>query len=451
MPKKQTPPNQNREGVAALAETIATTFAGFGIPITVVEAIEGYREFFVAIRPTEQVRMKAIQSYRDDLRYALGTDAVEIEAPIPNHKLVGITVAKQGVPPPVPWSKDLTTKAGAAGPLSVPLGIDARNEPVMLDLASLPHLLIGGNVGTGKSNLLHLITTSLLTRHSADTLRFLMLDPKRVELTLYQDIPHLLTPPITDTKKSVLALKWAVKEMHRRYDVLQSAHIGSIKSYHEAQRTRRRTLEPLPFIVILVDELADLMHTYRKELEASIISLAQMGRGVGIHLVLATQRPSSSVLTSDLKAILPSRIAFATSSYVDSRQILDCNGAEKLAGPGDLLFLPYHESKSRRIQSYYINETVVEAVVKPLRTEDSEDPLRLDPYLNAPITKEEFTDEQYARAVAAVREAGKASTSYLQRKLKLGYSRAAALMDLLEDRGIIGPQDGAHPRRVYEE
>jgi len=335
----------------------------------------------------------------------------------------------------------------------------------------MPHILIAGTTGSGKSVTIHTLVTSLLFRNSPEQLRFIMIDPKRVELTLYNGIPHLLTQVITDSKKAILSLKWAIKEMERRYDILQAERARDIDSYHEKvykpakaefvkkgskEEDREALPEPMPYIVIFIDELADLMSSYPRELEASIVRLAQMSRAVGIHLVLSTQRPSVNVITGLIKANVPSRVALQVASQIDSRTILDQIGAEKLLGAGDMLFLSGELSKPIRLQSAYISEEELHGVVDYLKSQGGPHDLDSIDLDNAGSTGGEAAfgsmgsddDDLFDEARHAVVEAGKASTSYLQRKLRIGYSRAARLMDLLEERGVIGPQDGSKPRDI---
>lgn len=462
--KKQTPLNQNREVLQEMTEAIQSTFSDFGVPIKIVKAIEGYREFHFYLQPEKVVRMKAILTFKDDLRYALGSDKVEIQAPIPNQKMVGITVPKEGPFSEFSWAEAIKTKEFVNSPaLEVPLGVDEFGEELSIDLAKMPHLLIAGTTGSGKSVLLHSFVNSLLEKNSPETVRFILCDPKRVELTVYNDLPELLTEVITDAKKMVMALKWAVKEMERRYDILASEKVQNIVQYHDevykpsliSEKKVEYQAESLPYIIVMIDELADIIQAYPKELEASIVRLTQMSRAVGIHLVLATQRPANNVLTATIKANIPSRIALKVASYVDSRMILDENGAETLAGRGDMLFQGLDADRPYRLQSYYLSDGEVVARVKRIKKEQHVDlfTLDLDPGPDRFFGKVEemLDDDLYEDAKQAVIDAGKASTSYLQRKLRVGYSRAAQLMDLLEESGVIGPQVGSEPRKVIEE
>ncbi|MEK9173916.1 MAG: FtsK/SpoIIIE domain-containing protein, partial [Patescibacteria group bacterium] len=355
-------------------------------------------------------------------------------------------------------------------PLTTALGRSISGKAVFGNFAKMPHVLVAGTTGSGKSVTIHSMITSLLYRNGPDDLKFILIDPKRVELTLYNNIPHLLTPVITEAKKTILALKWAAKEMDRRYDILEQESVRDIESYHNTiygkgpKRMKKNSEgveeevvpDRMPYIVIFIDELADIMSTYPRELESAIVRLAQMSRAVGIHLVLSTQRPEVNVITGLIKANVPARVALKVSSQIDSRTILDAGGAEKLLGAGDMLYSS-GEAQPERLQSAFISEGEVKKVVKYLadayRDEISEE-ISLTASSVAPDKSifestldedGEDDDEMYEEARICVMEAGKASTSYLQRKLKLGYARAARLMDKLEERGVIGPGDGAKP------
>ena len=380
----------------------------------------------------------------------------------------------------------------------VALGKGISGKSYFGNLAKMPHLLIAGATGSGKSVTIQAIITSLLYRNSAQNLRMIMIDPKRVELTLWNKIPHLLTPVITDAKKAILALKWAAKEMDRRYNVLEKHTVRDIDSYHKnvvtpALEARKKNgfiageeeVDPMPYIVVIIDELADIMQTYPRELEAGIVRLAQMSRAVGIHLILSTQRPSVNVITGLIKANVPARIALQVASQIDSRTILDMRGAEELLGAGDMLYLGSEMPNPQRVQSAYVTETELKKVVNYLI--DNADALPseisisgesvtggtsagggfVDPIFSSASggsmngggnggfgeigfgdDSDEEDDDLYEDAKQTVIEAGKASTSYIQRKLRVGYARAARLMDILEARGVIGPADGAKPREV---
>jgi len=456
---------------------IKRTLANFGINVEMDEISIGPSVTRYALKPAEGVKLSRIVALQNDLALALAAHPLRIEAPIPGKSLVGIEI-----PNSTKSIVGLATLLGAEEyqtsekPLLVSLGKGISGKSHFANLAKMPHLLIAGTTGSGKSVTIHTIITSLLFRNAVENLKFIMIDPKRVELTLYNKIPHLLTPVITEAKKAILALKWAAKEMDRRYDILESESVRDIESYHktilepelkklEKQSADEREAEAkmpelMPYIAIVIDELADIMSTYPRELEAAIVRLAQMSRAVGIHLILSTQRPSVNVITGLIKANIPGRIALQVSSQIDSRTILDTGGAEKLLGAGDMLFLGSEMSKPQRIQSAYISESEVKKVVNYLRDNyDSGIPSELNLTPEAVADKnaifessfgdeEEIDDDLYEQAREEVVRAGKASTSYIQRKLRVGYARAARLMDVLEERGVIGPADGAKPREV---
>ncbi len=434
-----------------------------------------------AIKPAEGVRLQKIVGLQTNLELALAAHPVRIEAPIPGKSLVGIEVPNTskvtvglGTLLEAPEFKD------SPKPLLVALGRDIAGNSVFANLAKMPHGLIAGATGSGKSVTIHAIINSLLFRLGPSQLRFLMIDPKRVELTLYNKIPHLLTPVITDAKKAIMALRWAGKEMDRRYTLLEENRVRDIDSYHQnvlapkleelrkggTLREGEKVPEAMPYIVVIIDELADIMQTYPRELEAVVVRLAQMSRAVGIHLLLSTQRPSVNVITGLIKANVPGRVALQVASQIDSRTILDQGGAEKLLGAGDMLYLAGDMGKPVRLQSAFIGETEVKKVVDYI-ADNNDVEVPIDMGAPAPgmsgsgsgptgsfdgsLEEEDGDDaELYEAARQAVIEAGKGSTSYIQRKLRVGYSRAARLMDLLEERGVIGPQDGAKPREVLD-
>jgi len=457
---------------------IKRTLANFGINVEMDEISIGPSVTRYALKPAEGVKLSRIVALQNDLSLALAAHPLRIEAPIPGKSLVGIEI-----PNSTKSTVGLATLLAAEEyqksekPLLISLGKGISGKSHFANLAKMPHLLIAGTTGSGKSVTIHTIITSLLFRNAVENLKFIMIDPKRVELTLYNKIPHLLTPVITEAKKAILALKWAAKEMDRRYDILESESVRDIESYHktvlepELKKLAKNPTdsgdpgvkmpELMPYIVIVIDELADIMSTYPRELEAAIVRLAQMSRAVGIHLVLSTQRPSVNVITGLIKANIPGRIALQVSSQIDSRTILDTGGAEKLLGAGDMLFLGGEMSKPQRIQSAYISESELKKVVNYLRENSSDEiqsELNLTPEAVADKNalfessfdsgEEEIDDNLYEQAREEVIKAGKASTSYIQRKLRVGYARAARLMDVLEERGVIGPADGAKPREV---
>jgi S-DNA-T family DNA segregation ATPase FtsK/SpoIIIE len=457
--------------IKANANIIKRTLQNFGITVEMDEISIGPSVTRYALKPAEGVKLSRIVALNNDLALALAAHPIRIEAPIPGKSLVGVEV-----PNTAKTTVGLATLLASPEfqesekPLLMSLGKDITGLAHFANLGKAPHLLIAGATGSGKSVTIHALITSLLYRNSPENLKFIMIDPKRVELTLYNKIPHLLTPVITDPKKAILALKWAAKEMSRRYDVLEKCSVRDIDSYHRsvlapaveknAKNPAATLPETMPYIAIVIDELADIMQTYPRELESAIVRLAQMSRAVGIHLVISTQRPSVNVITGLIKANIPTRIALQVSSQIDSRTILDQMGAEKLLGAGDMLYLGGEMSKPVRLQSAFISESEVKRVVKHLADAYSDiimNEINLTPTeAGASAAFDAMTDsdsldeedDMYEPAREAVMSAGKASTSYIQRKLGIGYSRAAKLMDLLEERGVIGPANGSKPREV---
>ncbi|MEK7588655.1 MAG: DNA translocase FtsK [Patescibacteria group bacterium] len=466
----------NTGDIKANANIIKRTLQNFGIEVEMDEITVGPTVTRYALKPAEGVKLSRIVGLQNDLALALAAHPIRIEAPIPGKSLVGIEIPNK-VKSTVGLGtllSDLDFKNNPK-PLMVALGRSISGKAKFGNLAKMPHALVAGTTGSGKSVTIHSIITSLLYRNGPDDLKLILVDPKRVELTLYKNIPHLLTPVITEAKKTILALKWAAKEMDRRYDILESESVRDIESYHnniynknpkttkimENGETKEVDSERMPYIVIVIDELADIMTTYPRELESAIVRLAQMSRAVGIHLILSTQRPEVNVITGLIKANVPARIALKVSSQIDSRTILDAGGAEKLLGAGDMLYSS-GEAQPERLQSAFISEGEVKKVVKYLadayKDEIMDEITLTGGSINADKSIFESNldddagddDEMYEEARQCVIEAGKASTSYLQRKLKLGYARAARLMDKLEERGVISAGDGAKPREVLE-
>jgi len=466
----------NTGDIKANANIIKRTLANFGIEVEMDEITIGPTVTRYALKPAEGVKLSRIVGLQNDLALSLAAHPIRIEAPIPGKSLVGIEIpnkTKSIVGLATMLSDDKFQNSSR--PLTIALGRNISGKTVFGNLVKMPHCLVAGTTGSGKSVTIHSMITSLLYRNGPDDLKFILIDPKRVELTLYNNIPHLLTPVITEAKKTILALKWAAKEMDRRYDILEVESVRDIESYHanvfgknpkkiktNSEGIREEiNADRMPYIVIIKDELADIMSTYPRELEAAIVRLAQLSRAVGIHLILSTQRPEVNIVTGLIKANIPARVALKVSSQVDSRTILDAGGAEKLLGAGDMLYSS-GEAQPERLQSAFISETEVKKVVKYLvdayRDEISEEITLTAGSISADKSifestlqdEDEDDDELYEEARICVMEAGKASTSYLQRKLKLGYARAARLMDKLEERGVIGPGDGAKPREVLE-
>lgn len=432
-------------------DRIESTLRNFGINVEMGEVSIGPTVTQYTLKPAEGIKLNRITSLSNDLALALAAHPIRIEAPIPGKSLVGIEVPNYQ-PAMVTLRSILESPSFKQRKtnLTMALGKDVSGKCWSADLSSMPHLLVAGATGSGKSVCLNAIILSLLYQNNPDRLRFILVDPKRVEFTVYNGIPHLLTPVITDVTKTVNALRWAIQEMDKRFDILSKAGKRNITAYNEEAENK------MPYIVIIIDELADLMVAAAAEIEVSIIRLTQMARAVGIHLIVATQRPSVDVITGLIKANIPARIAFSVASAMDSRTILDCVGAEKLVGKGDMLFLTADLSKPRRLQGAYVSDSEIKKVVSFLQKVGGE------PEYDESVTnkqnvktsfdmnggRDEYEDELLNEAKRIVVEAGKASASLLQRRLRLGYARAARLIDLLEEQGVVGPADGARPRDV---
>jgi S-DNA-T family DNA segregation ATPase FtsK/SpoIIIE len=452
----------------AHANIIKRTLDSFGIPVEMGEINVGPAVTRYTLKPAEGVKLSRIVALNADLALSLAAHPIRIEAPIPGKSLVGIEVPNKAAALVRLGSLMNYPEFQASGPLGFVLGRDVSGEPIFANIEKMPHILIAGATGSGKSILVHSLITSLLYKNSPATLRLALIDPKRVELSMYDGIPHLITPVITENKKALGVLKWAIQEMDRRYELLQHAGSRDIKSYN----AKAKQEDQLPFILIGIDEMADLMSSFGREVEGAIVRLAQMARATGIHLLLATQRPSVEVITGLIKANIPARVALQVASQIDSRTILDGAGAEKLLGHGDLLFLSAELSKPKRIQGSYITEEELKSVVsfikennQPVMVPESESngeenidkagpiiPAGFDHFINASGESDDAEDDDlFSEALAVVAEAKKASASLLQRRLKVGYARAARLLDLMEAGDYIGPGDGAKPRDVNVE
>lgn len=447
--------------IKANANIIRRTLQNFGIDVEMGEVNIGPTVTQYTLRPAQGVKLSKIVTLHNDLALALAAHPLRIEAPIPGKALVGIEVPNKSIALVRLGSLLDADNFKKSGALTFALGRDVSGTPVFADLAKMPHLLIAGATGSGKSVSIHSIITSLIWRNGPEQLKFILIDPKRVELAYYRDLPHLLTPVLSDGKKSINALRWAVKEMERRYEILSEFNARDIVSFNNVILKKREENSYLPYLVIIIDELADLMAAYGREVEGTIIRLAQMARAVGIHLIVSTQRPSVEVLTGLIKANITSRMALQVPSQVDSRTILDMSGAEKLLGNGDMLYLSGDSSKPRRLQGVYILESEIKKVVdyiaekNPVSGGDEvEESATLYPAPDS-LDSNEFNDleedELLAEAKTVVLQAKKASASLLQRRLSIGYARAARLLDIMEERGLIGPGDGAKPREVYFE
>jgi S-DNA-T family DNA segregation ATPase FtsK/SpoIIIE len=444
----------NSEANARVAEALVTCLAHFGVEATVIGQIAGPRVTRYELQLAPGTKVGKVANLKDDLSYALATTEIRILAPIPGKQAVGVEVPNLS-PNLVTLGDIYDDLPQSASPVSVWLGKDISGAAVWADLARMPHILIAGTTGSGKSGCINTILTSILLRSTPDEVRMILIDPKRIELNFYERIPHLLTPVVSSPKEASAVLLNVVTEMERRYERLSQVRARNLP---EANRAfRKRGEEELPYLLVVIDELADLMMVSPQEVEDSIIRLAQKSRAVGIHLVLATQRPSVDVITGMIKANVPSRIAFAVSSQTDSRVILDSNGAESLLGQGDMLFKPLGTSRLQRVQGAFVTEEEIALIVD--QTKAQREPEIDESFLEAPQVFAEDVDGEDGefdpdedplldKAIEVVVTAQTASVSLLQRRLRVGYTRAGRLIDMLERRGIISPYEGSKPRRV---
>jgi S-DNA-T family DNA segregation ATPase FtsK/SpoIIIE len=444
----------NAEANARVAEVLVTCLANFGVEATVIGQIAGPRVTRYELQLAPGTKVGKVANLKDDLSYALATTEIRILAPIPGKQAVGVEVPNLS-PNLVTLGDIYADLPQSASPLSVWLGKDISGAAVWADLARMPHMLIAGTTGSGKSGCINTILTSILLRATPDEVRLILIDPKKIELNYYESIPHLLTPVVSSPKEAAAVLLNVVTEMDRRYERLSQVRARNLP---EANRAfRKRGEEELPYLLVVIDELADLMMVSPQEVEDCIIRLAQKSRAVGIHLVLATQRPSVDVITGMIKANVPSRIAFAVSSQTDSRVILDANGAESLLGQGDMLFKPLGTSRLQRVQGAYVTEDEVALVVEQARVQREQ--VIDESFLEVPVVFAEDADGESGefdpdedplldKAIEIVVTAQTASVSLIQRRLRVGYTRAGRLIDMLERRGIISPYEGSKPRRV---
>jgi S-DNA-T family DNA segregation ATPase FtsK/SpoIIIE len=431
------------------------TFTNFGINAKVVGVIHGPTVTRYEIHPAPGVKISKITNLSNDIALSFAVASVRIEAPIPGKNAVGIEVPNRKRIN-VYLKEILQSSEFQNGKYKLPiaLGIDIGGNPIIADLTELPHLLIAGATGSGKSVCINNIILSILYKLSPEKVKFLMMDPKRVELNIYNGIPHLLIPIITDASQAIKVLNWSISEMEKRFKIFAEAGVRNLDGYNEYVRNINDDTEPLPYIIIVIDELADLMLSSPVKAEESLCRLAQMTRATGIHLIIATQRPSVDIITGSIKVNFPSRIAFAVSTQVDSRTILDVNGAEKLLGNGDMLFSPVGASKPIRAQGAFVVEKEIRNVVSYLM-KNSPSPEYEQEVLEYKKSKgilreteEEEEDELFNDAVSIIINSKQASISILQRKLRIGYTRAARLIDVMEKKGIVGPYDGRNPRKI---
>lgn len=424
------------------------TLKNFNVNAVVTHVVKGPTVTRFEVQPKPGVKVSKITNLSDDIKLNLSAKEIRIEAPIPGKNAIGIEVPNR-TSQPVSLREILESSAFQAAPSSLAsaLGVDITGKPVVTDLKKMPHGLIAGATGSGKSVCINAILTSILYKANPDDVKLMLIDPKVVELAPYNDLPHLVTPVITDVKDATAALKWAVDEMEDRYKKFAESKVRDIDRYNENVKRRGMSSEKMPYIVIIIDELADLMMVSPQEVEDAICRIAQKARACGIHLLVATQRPSVDVITGLIKANIPTRIAFSVSSQVDSRTILDSGGAEKLLGKGDMLFLENGASKPIRLQGNFVSDGEIERITQFIKRQRKPDYIIEAEDLSAqPI--EEFSDELFIEACEFIFEQGAASSSSLQRRFRIGYNRAARLIDMMEDNGLISKANGSKPRKL---
>lgn len=455
--KKQ---GENKNHAVESAERLTAVLNEFGVHASINNISIGPSITKYELKLETGTRVNKIMSLQDDIKLALAAKDIRIEAPIPGKPAVGVEIPNL-VSSMVSFKevfKNIPDKY-KDNKLVVPLGKDVNGQVIYAELNRMPHLLIAGATGSGKSVCVNTIISSILMRAKPDEVKLILVDPKKVELSNYNGVPHLLAPVVTDPKKAAATLRETVSEMERRYDLFAGANVRKIETYNQyvekknQENDAEHQLEKLPYIVVILDEVADLMMVASKDVEDCIMRIAQLARAAGIHLIVATQRPSTDIITGVIKANIPSRIAFAVSSSIDSRTILDCTGAEKLLGKGDMLFLPMGSNSPIRVQGAYVDDSEVEAITyyttKQQEASYDERYTNVKPISAVAASKEEQEDEEYEMCRAFVIQAQKASTSLLQRQFRIGYNKAARIIDQLEADGIIGPQIGSKPREVY--
>ncbi len=446
----------SKNTLATQGKKLVDTLASFGVEATIVNITHGPAITRFELAPGPGIKVSRIVNLTDDLALAMASVGVRIEAPIPGKSAIGIEIPNaETVPVSLRSLIDSPSFRKLESPLAVALGRDIPGNPIFCDLSTMPHLLIAGATGSGKSVCINAILISILCKATPDEVKLIMIDPKVVELSMYNGIPHLLAPVVTDPKKAANTLNWAVGEMTRRYALFAEASVRDFRGYNEVLKINR---EPaLPLILIVIDELADLMQVASKEVEEAIARLTAMARAAGIHLLIATQRPSVDVITGVIKANIPSRIAFSVSSQVDSRTILDMGGAEKLLGRGDMLYYPQSAAKPQRGQGAFVSDGEVEAVIEYLKAQNmgTYDPETAEAIVSASsglsgesVHSKGEDDELLPQAVDIVLMAGAASVSILQRRMNIGYPRAARLIDVMQEKGYIGPFEGSKPRKL---
>ncbi len=450
---KDIPPRLYKEGVKERAHILSKLLRDFNIDARIERIINGPTVTLYELKLQPGVKVQKLLNLEDDFCVALGSPDIRILAPIPGKSAIGIEVPNS--------IRSLVTLGDIFNAddenitdnlLNVPLGKNLSGSIIYMDISKMPHILIAGATNSGKSSCLNSIIISLLMKVKPSEARFVMIDPKMVELSIYNGIPHLLSPVVVNPKKASSALSWVVGEMERRFKLLVERNFKSLEMYNnEADKYRNREdgFEPLPYVLVFIDELADLMMVSASEVEDSICRIAQMGRAVGIHLIISTQRPSVNIITGLIKANVPSRIAFMVSSNVDSRVILDCSGAEKLIGKGDMLYLPYYSNRPERVQGSFVTSNEIEMVTGYIKNNSiTEYNAEISKKISGEQKSSESSDELFYEALGVVVDFGHASASLLQRRLKIGYSRAARIIDQMEDRGLVSSYDGSKPREV---
>lgn len=456
---KPTDQSADLDSIKSNTQKLQDTLKSFGVDATVENVNLGPSVTKYELRPAVGVKVSRITNLADDLALALAAKDIRIEAPIPGKSLIGIEVPNQQIAT-VGFRDMIEAAPHDDRPLDVPLGRTVTGQVMTADLTKMPHLLIAGATGSGKSVAINVIITSILLKAKPSQVKMLMIDPKKVELSVYNGIPHLFSPVVSEPKKAARALGKVVGEMERRYELFAALGVRNLDGYNRmVEKENQNHTDPneqqptMPLILVIVDELADLMMTVSKDVEDAIVRIAQMGRAAGIHMILATQRPSVDVITGLIKANVPSRIAFAVSSGVDSRTIIDTNGAEKLLGRGDMLFEPIDQNKPIRIQGAFISDHDVEAVVDFIKNErpaEYDDQMMVSDAEMQQEEQKEDEDELFGEALQFVAQEQKASTSLIQRRFRIGYNRAARIIDDMEQRGYIGPANGSKPREVYK-
>ncbi|MBC1517840.1 DNA translocase FtsK [Listeria welshimeri] len=446
------PPVSKREDDSWLQmqqEMLDETLENFNVQANVVNRTQGPAVTRFEVQPEKGVKVSKITNLTDDIKLSLAAKDIRIEAPIPGKSTVGIEIPNQ-TSRPVMLSELMNTEAfqSSASPLTAALGLDISGTPIITDLQKMPHGLIAGATGSGKSVCINSLLVSLLYKATPDQLKLLLIDPKMVELAPYNRIPHLVSPVITDAKAATVALKWAVEEMERRYQLFSHTRVRNMEKYNEYASHPDHTGEKLPYILIVIDELADLMMVAPNDVEESISRIAQKARACGIHMIVATQRPSVDVITGLIKANIPTRVSFSVSSQIDSRTILDASGAEKLLGKGDMLFLPSGASKPVRLQGTFVSDEEIDAVVAHVRSQGEANYIFEEQELLVKESVKENTDELFEEACDFVLSQNAASTSLLQRHFRIGYNRAARLMESLENHQIVSGINGSKPRDV---